>query len=151
MTYIVSGDAASVTEWLPVGQPVSALGALAGQPEALVEGFVADPRIACATGGDCLLAWKSRAPDGEAVSVWSILLDRSAQPLGTPSVVHGDAESEVWLLAVESTATSGFEILWESFGPETESWGVFRQELDHLGDPVGSEQLFHAPYGEGGQ
>ncbi|MCB1008765.1 MAG: DUF4038 domain-containing protein [Acidobacteria bacterium] len=134
-----------------VAQPVSALGALAGQPEALVEGFVADPRIACATGGDCLLAWKSRAPDGEAVSVWSILLDRSAQPLGTPSVVHGDAESEVWLLAVESTATSGFEILWESFGPETESWGVFRQELDHLGDPVGSEQLFHAPYGEGGQ
>jgi hypothetical protein len=97
------------------------------------------PRIAMDAAGNFVVIWTSSEQDGEFFGVFGQRYDAVGDPVGGEFQVNTYTVGGQAHAAVAMTAAGRFVVVWDSFGQDGNSYGVFGQRYDPAGIPVGGE------------
>ncbi len=144
-----------VISWQSNGQDGSASGIFArrfdasGMPvssEVPVNATTADqqqaPVVAMADDGAFVIAWQSLNQDGGGG--WGIYrqsFDSTGAPVGGEVLVNMFTTGDQTSPAVAMTGDGGHVVAWQSMDQDGSTWGVYLQQFDSAGGPVGIERL----------
>ena len=120
--------------------------ALGGEVQINLEtsGNQTEPRVTELASGNFVVVWTSAtsgsAGDGSSDGVFARLFNASGTPLSGEIQVNTTTSSNQQDSAITALAGGGFVIVWtDQSGADGSSSGVFGQEFDASGNPVGSE------------
>ena len=97
------------------------------------------PVVAAGSAGNFVMAWSSVSQDGSGDGVFGQRFDSTGNPVGSEFQVNTYTTSNQTNPAVAAGAAGNFVVVWDSYGQDGASRGVFGQGLDSGGNPVGSE------------
>jgi hypothetical protein len=96
------------------------------------------PAVA-AGGGGFVVAWRSYYQDGAKGGIFARRFDASAAPLGAEFQVNSFTPEMQRSPAVACDGQGDFVVVWDSVGPDGDSYGVFAQRFDSSGARQGGE------------
>ncbi len=97
------------------------------------------PAVAADGAGNFVVAWMSEFQDGSTWGVFGQRFDSAGNPLGTEFQANSYTTSSQWDPAVAADGSGNFVVVWESYGQDGSSDGVFGQRFSSTGSPAGSE------------
>jgi hypothetical protein len=116
---------------------------LNGGPERPTNQFFVGPQdyadIAALGSSGYVVVWESQDQDGNGEGVYARLLDSNGVPAGTEFRVNSTTAGSQDTADVAATSSGDFVVVWESFGQDGNSDGVFGQRLSSTGTPIGTE------------
>ena len=95
--------------------------------------------VASAVNGDCVVAWSSVGQDGDGYGVYAQRYDSSGNPLGGEFQVNTHTSGNQFFSSVAMSDSGEFVITWNSFGQDGDSFGVYAQRYDAVGNELGNE------------
>jgi hypothetical protein len=123
------------------GRCFDALGAAQGaefQVNSYTTGYHYFPAVAMTTNGFAVV-WTSDGQDGSGYGIFGQRFDASANPQGGEFRVNSYTTGSQILPALAADGDDNFVVLWDGFGPEDVSGGVFGRRFDASGTAVGGE------------
>ncbi len=109
------------------------------QVNTTVAGHQEDGAVAAGESGDFVVVWDSYLQDGSGDGVFAQRFDAAGRPLGTEFQVSTTTTDTQYRAAVAADAAGDFVVVWESYGQDGDSWGIFGQRFDAAGNPLGEE------------
>ncbi len=100
-------------------------------------GFQGEPAVAMDAGGGFVAVWRDSG--GDAGDVLGRLFDAAGNPLGGEFLVNTFTTGNQRRPAVARDGAGNFVVVWDSFGQDGSSYGVFAQRYDADGLPLGGE------------
>ncbi len=98
------------------------------------------PRVAFNTAnGQYVVVWQSAGQDGEGNGVFGRRYDSSGNALGSEFQVNTYTTGDQANPVVTGLPDGGFAVLWESFGQDGQSFGVFGRRFDASALPASAE------------
>ncbi len=98
-----------------------------------------DPTITMLNNGNFVVVWDSLGQDGSSLGVYGRLYDSNGNPLTGEFQVNTYTQSNQNDAAIAALKDGGFVIIWESFGQDTDSLGIYGQRYDSNGNKVEGE------------
>ena len=99
-----------------------------------------DPDIAGLTGGNIAVVWTADyALDGDGNGVFGRVLGSDGVPIGDEFQVNTETAGDQRDPQVAALSDGGFVTVWESYGQDGDSDGVFGQRFDAVGNALGTE------------
>jgi hypothetical protein len=95
--------------------------------------------VSSAADGSFVIVWQSTGQDGSGYSIHGQRFDSGGAASGTEFRVNTFTTSAQSRAAVSAAADGSFVVVWESFGQDGHSFGVFGQRFDSAGVPSGTE------------
>jgi hypothetical protein len=124
------------------GQRFSADGSPQGsefQVNTSTSGYQYGPVISTALDGDFVVVWTSFPGDGSGTGVVGRRYDGSGSPLGPEFAVNTFTTNYQGYQSVATAPDGSFVVVWDSYGQDGDSYGVFAQRYAADGSPSGSE------------
>jgi hypothetical protein len=91
--------------------------------------------------GDFVVAWMSDGQDGDSGGIFAQRFDSSGSAVGAEFQVNAlTTKGQSWPV-VGMDGDGDFVVVWESYGQDGDSWGIFAQRYDSSGSAVGAEFL----------
>lgn len=100
------------------------------------------PSIAALEDGSQVIVWASFNQDGHDHGIFGQRIDAAGGMIGSEFQVNDYYISNQFEPAVAALSGGGFVVTWSSLNQDGNSWGVFGQQYDALGGPVG--EMFQA-------
>jgi hypothetical protein len=97
------------------------------------------PSVAMDNDGDFVVAWTSFGQDGDRDGVVARMFDRFGEPQGDDFVVTTRTSDRQEKADVAMDADGDFVVVWNSYGQDGSSWGVYGQRFDASGNRQGGE------------
>lgn len=97
------------------------------------------PAVAMTAAGDFVVAWYGPSSDGTDLEVFAQRFDAAATPVGPEFQVNAYTTGEQLDPSVAVTGSGGFVVSWISENQDSSDFGVFGQQFDASGAPVGAE------------
>ncbi len=97
------------------------------------------PSVAMDDDGDFVAAWTSFGQDGDRDGVVARLFDRFGDAVGNDFVVTTRTTDRQEKADVAMDAGGDFVVVWNSYGQDGSSWGVYGQRFDASGNRQGGE------------
>ena len=97
------------------------------------------PRVAMDANGDFVITWTSYGQDGDRDGIFARRYNFRSQPLDDEVQVNGTWVNRQEASDVAVDADGNFVIVWDSFGQDGNSWGVYGQRYDSAGQRLGGE------------
>jgi hypothetical protein len=121
------------------GPSIVALGGSQFQVNTTTGGNLTLPVVAMDSVGDFIITWSSYGEDGSGWGVFAQRYNAAGVPQGTEFQVntHRSGDQEYSRVAMDPSGNS--IITWSSNGQDHSGWGVYAQQYDALGLPLGSE------------
>ena len=106
---------------------------------ATTTGNQSGPAVAYGPNGDFVVVWESLGQDGSYWGLFGRRFDSSGGAVGTefPVNTHTTSSQRRPVVAVAPDGT--FVVVWQSFGQDGSSYGVFARRFDTAGSPTGPE------------
>jgi hypothetical protein len=127
--------------WGVFGQRYAASGAPLG-PEFRVNTYVtyiqARPSVGADSAGNFVVTWESDVQDGSGFGIFAQRYAASGAPLGSEFRVNTHTPSAQWFPSVAADSI-GFVVIWDSYGQDGSSRGVFGQRYAISGTTLGAE------------
>ncbi len=99
-----------------------------------------DPAVAVAPGGGFVIAWDSNEQDGDSWGVYGQRYDAAGIPQGPEFRVNTTTDKAQQFPSAATDAAGNFVVTWSSAEQDNgSSWGVYGQQYDAAGTPVGGE------------
>ena len=98
-----------------------------------------DPDVACAPGGQFVVAWESRYQDGYEDGIFGQRFDSAGGAVGTEFQVNSYTNYDQAYAAVALSGTGEFVVVWASNVQDGFQYGVFGQRFDSAGARAGTE------------
>ena len=112
-------------------------------PETTVNTFTTGeqerPSVAVRGDGSFVVAWGSDDVDGNSDGVSARMFDSAGNPVASEFVVNTYTTSSQRAAAVSIDDAGNFSVVWASFRQDGDGRGVFGQQFDSAGTPVGGE------------
>ena len=99
------------------------------------------PDVAAGPNGEIVVAWQSLLQDGSSWGVFAQRYDASGAKLGDEIQVNTRAKYSQRDAAVAVADDGSFVVVWNSLLQDKYGWGVYGQQFDSNGAPVGEEFL----------
>jgi hypothetical protein len=100
--------------------------------------------VASDASGNFVVVWDSYGQDGSGYGVFGQRFSARGAPRGAEFHVNTYTTLAQRLPAIASDAIGNFVVVWESYGQDGSSYGVFGQRFDATGAPQGSEFRLNA-------
>jgi len=97
------------------------------------------PSVASDANGNFVVVWSSYGQDGSGTGVFGQRYDSAGAPQGGEFQVNSFTTSNQLYPSVASDANGNFVVVWQSYGQDGSSRGVFGQRYDSAGAPLGGE------------
>lgn len=97
------------------------------------------PSVAMDNDGDFVVAWTSFGQDGDRDGVVARMFDRFGEAVGNDFVVTTRTTDRQEKADVAIDADGDFVVVWNSYGQDGSSWGVYGQRFDAGGNRQGGE------------
>jgi len=97
------------------------------------------PEVFVDAAGDFVVVWHSHGPDGGNYGISGQRFDSGGDPLGGEFVVNTYTTSGQRYPAIDGTADGAFVVVWQSYGQDGNSLGVFGQRHESTGAKLGTE------------
>ena len=124
-----------ITQGTPPGAPLG--------PEFRVNTNTADiqsiPAVASDSSGNFVVVWQSGFQDGSNYGVFGQRYASSGAPIGPEFPINTYTTSAQFFPAVASDSSGNFVVVWNSYGQDGSSYGVFGQRYTSTGAPLGPE------------
>ena len=98
-----------------------------------------DPIVTALEGGGYVIVWESRRQDGSKEGVFAQQYDASGNPVGGEFQVNTETDQNQENVSVTALAGGRYVVVWESKNQDGSKKGVFGQQYDANGVPVGGE------------
>jgi hypothetical protein len=124
------------------GQRFSAAGVPQGsefQVNSYTTGYKNQPAVSLASNGDFVVVWSSYAQDGSEYGVFGQRFNAAGLPQGSEFQVNSYTTYSQINPAVTSAADGSFVVVWDSYGQDGSTVGIFGQRFNAAGLPQGSE------------
>ncbi len=95
--------------------------------------------VAMDAAGDFVVVWQSKGQDGDGWGIYGQRFDPAGQKLGEEFRVNTTTAGDQTSPAVAMNGSGRFVVAWQSFGQDTDGWGVFAQRYGADGLPAGPE------------
>jgi hypothetical protein len=140
-----------VVVWRSMGQDGSHYGAFArrysasGVPDAefrlnsYTDGFQGYASVAFVGNGNFVVVWNSEGQDGEGFGVFGRRYDAAGTPQGGEFQVNTHTTEYQASPVLAAAGDGSFVVVWNSYGQDDDSYGVFGQRYDASGSPRGGE------------
>lgn len=90
--------------------------------------------------GDFVAAWTSFGQDGDRGGIFARRFAQSGAPVGSEFQVNTYTSNvQGYDVALARHASGSFLVTWDSLAQDGDSWGIFAQQFDAAGTPVGTE------------
>ena len=107
------------------------------------------PKIAVLSGGGFVITWQSYNQDGDDYGIYVQQYDSNCGSVGLEKLVNTYTTGSQSNQAVAGLAGGGYSVAWQSAGQDGDGSGIFYQQYDSSGDPVGGEtQANEDPQGD---
>ncbi|MCH9674709.1 MAG: DUF4347 domain-containing protein, partial [Gammaproteobacteria bacterium] len=103
----------------------------------------AAPDIAMAADGSFVLTWQSSGQDGDGSGVIARRFAADGTALSGEIIVNSYTTSNQMFPNVAADDAGNFIVVWQSFGQDANSWGVYGQRFDSAGGAQGAEIQIH--------
>jgi hypothetical protein len=97
------------------------------------------PSVAIDSDGDFVIAWVSNGEDSEGYDIYAQRYDRNGNPMGSEFQVNTYTTNDQKWPSAAMDSNGNFVIAWDSFGQDGSDEGVYAQQYDSVGIPLGSE------------
>jgi hypothetical protein len=97
------------------------------------------PSITSLSNGGFVVVWQSYGQDGSSWGVYGQRFDSNGNKVGSEFQVNTWTRDDQWGPSITSLSNGGFVVVWDSYGQDGSSWGVYGQRFDSNGSRVGSE------------
>ena len=99
-----------------------------------------DPSVAALYGGGFVVVWESEETSAGSENIYGQIFDISGAKAGSEFQVNTYTTSN-WRAdpSVAAFSDGGFVVVWESYGQDGSSYGIYGQMFNGSGDRVGSE------------
>ena len=98
-----------------------------------------NPAVAMSSSGNFVVVWSSHNQDGNGWGVYGQQYSSQGVPIGGEFLVNTYTNSDQNYPDVAMKATGGFVVTWASNVEDGAGWGVYAQQYDVIGAPVGGE------------
>ena len=95
--------------------------------------------VASLPSGGFVVVWQSDWQDGSSTGVYGQRFDSNGNKVGSEFRVNTWTTNSQWRPSVASLPGGGFVVVWQSWGQDGYSYGVYGQRFDSNGNKVGSE------------
>lgn len=102
------------------------------------------PAVAADVAGNFIVVWASAGQDGSGLGVFGRRFTSAGVPLGGEFQVNSYTTGDQKNISVAAGASADFVVVWQSYGQDGSSEGVFGQRFDAAGAPLGSEFLVNS-------
>ena len=111
-------------------------------------GFQRGAAVAMDANGDFVVVWESEGQDGSDSAVMGQRFRSDGTPAGGEFRVNTYVFSYQNAPSVAMAASGSFVVVWQSFGQDSSTYGIFGQRFDAAGVPLGGEFLVNSylPY-----
>ncbi len=96
-------------------------------------------RVAMDNAGDTVVIWSSYGQDGSGWGVYGQRFDSNGNALGGEFQVNTTTAGDQMYPDVAMNQYGQFAVTWSSNGQDGSGWGVYLQEYDATGAPIGGE------------
>jgi cysteine-rich repeat protein len=128
------------SEWEVFGQRFDPLGVPVGT-EFHINTFITqwqlEPRAAMSPDGRFVVVWSGHIQDGSAWGIFGQRFAADGSPVGVEFQVNTYTQGMQRSPSVAMYDDGGFIVVWTSYGQDEDSYGVFAQRYDTLGNPLG--------------
>jgi len=97
------------------------------------------PNIAGLTNGGFIAVWQSSEQDGDDEGIFGQQYNSLGQLVGAEFQINNHSQNAQQYPVVAAIKSGGFVVVWDSFGQDGDSWGVFGQRFSENGTSVGLE------------
>jgi hypothetical protein len=97
------------------------------------------PSVAVESNGNFLVAWESHNQDGDSWGIYAQRYDAAGNPQGAEFRVNTTTAKEQQFPSVAVDGSGNFIATWQSHEQDGDGWGVYAQQYDAAGSPVGGE------------
>ncbi len=97
------------------------------------------PSVAIDSDSDFVIAWVSNGEDSEGYDIYAQRYDRNGNPMGSEFQVNTYTTNDQKWPSAAMDSNGNFVIAWDSFGQDGSDEGVYAQQYDSVGIPLGSE------------
>jgi hypothetical protein len=101
------------------------------------------PSITWLSNGGFVVVWESNGQDGSGWGVYGQRFDSNGGKLGSEFQVNTWTTDDQENPSITSLSNGGFVVVWQSYGQDRSSWGVYAQRFDLNGNKIGSELLLN--------
>jgi hypothetical protein len=98
-----------------------------------------DPNVAVDAAGDVVVTWSSQAQDGSGYGVYARQYDPSGQPLTDEIQVNTVTANSQLHSSVAMDAGGDFTIAYQSYGQDTDNYGIFARRFSRAAVAQGNE------------
>ena len=102
-------------------------------------GFQGNSAVAADALGNFVVVWSSYLQDGSSRGVFGQRFNSAGSAVGSEFLVNSYTTSDQAYPAVAADSSGSFVVAWESLGQDGSSYGVFAQQFNSAGSPLGSE------------
>jgi subtilisin family serine protease len=95
--------------------------------------------VAALSGGGFVVTWTSFEQDGDGDGVYGQVFDSAGNTVNGEFQVSTYSDDDQQYPSVAALSSGGFAVLWESYGQDGNSEGVFGKLFDSAANPVGEE------------
>ncbi|MEM7588663.1 MAG: Ig-like domain-containing protein [Myxococcota bacterium] len=99
------------------------------------------PDIAVLSNGGFVVVWESDEQEGEGLrlGIYGQRYDSNGSPVGSEFHVNTHVNNDQRMPVVAGLSHGGFVVIWQSWGQDTNGYGIYGQRYDANGTAVGSE------------
>jgi len=129
------------------GQLLGGTGAKVGiefQINTFVNASQQSSSVASLFDGRFLVSWMSHQQDGDGWGVYGQLFEENGTRIGNEFQVNAYSILDQWSPSVARLSNSSFVISWASDGQDGDSWGIYAQAFNEIGEKIGNEFLVNS-------
>jgi len=97
------------------------------------------PKVTALHDGGFVITWVSNEQDGGDEGIWGQRYDANGEAMGGEFQINSYTKGIQYEPAVTGLKDGGFVVTWSSYAQDGRGYGVFGQNYDATGNPVGSE------------
>jgi hypothetical protein len=97
------------------------------------------PSAAMDSSGNFVIAWESNGQDGNGYGIYAQRYDNIGNPVGFEFQVNTYNTTDQRYPSAAMDSNGNFVITWESNGQDGSGYGIYAQQYDNIGNPVGFE------------
>ncbi len=99
------------------------------------------PSVAIDDSGSFSVAWQSVNQDGGGWGIYRQSFDSAGSAVGGEMLVNTFTTGDQTSPAIAMTDDGGHVVVWQSLDQDGSNWGVYLQQFDSAGSPIGAERL----------
>jgi hypothetical protein len=96
------------------------------------------PAVAFASDGSFVVVWQSEGQDGSGRGIFGQRFAADGSPAGSELQINVTSSGDQQAPAVAYGPSGSFMVVWESFGQDSDGWGVYARRFNASG-PLGGE------------